>query len=76
MPKRVRGAQLAGLHLDELDAAPAFAPAPAASGWNLRNFQLDVEAARQAIAAGEAVVDIRDGARSASDHTQHGRESR
>jgi methyl-accepting chemotaxis protein len=77
MPKRVRGAQLAGLHLDETDTAPAFAPAPARSGWNLRNFQLEVEAARQAIATGDpGVVDLRDGARSASDHTQHGQDGR
>ena len=77
MPKRVRGAQLAGLDLDEADTEPAFAPTPAQSGWNLRNFQLDVEAARQAIAAGEpGVVDLRDAGRSAPDHTQHGQEGR
>lgn len=57
MPKRVRGAQLAGLDLGEGDSENAFVPAPEWSRWNLRSFQLDVEAARRMIAA-DPVIDL------------------
>jgi HAMP domain-containing protein len=50
MPKRVRGAQLAGLDLGDSAPERAFAPAPESSRWNLRSLQLDVEAARRMIA--------------------------
>jgi hypothetical protein len=67
MPKRVRGAQLAGLDLGESDTETAFAPAPEWSRWNLRSFQLDVDAARRMIdsqtdappsGSSEPVVDV------------------
>lgn len=47
LPKRIRGAQLAALQLDEDDADVGFDPAPEESRWNLRSFQLDVDAARR-----------------------------
>lgn len=75
MPKRVRGAQLAGLDLGDRDPEPAFAPAPEWSRWNLRSFQLDVEAARRTIAeqgGSDPVIDDTVHDRS-HDHRREGR---
>jgi hypothetical protein len=49
MPKRVRGAQLAGLDLGEPDQGPDLDPTPERSRLNLRSFQLEVDAARRVI---------------------------
>lgn len=61
MPKRVRGAQLAGLELGEPDPGPDFDPTPERSRLNLRSFQLEVDAARR-------VIDGQD----TTDHDQNG----
>jgi signal transduction histidine kinase len=46
MPRRVRGAQLAGLDLGEQDLSVQFTPAPQGSRLDLRRFQRNIAAAR------------------------------